>query len=76
MLVHTCVHARTHKCRLYYRQIIRWCSPYSVPERLVFIGGLVLMIVGMVIWLPLGPDKPPVQMTGDTFRTSSLLIIT
>ncbi|XP_065891984.1 major facilitator superfamily domain-containing protein 8-like isoform X2 [Dysidea avara] len=34
-----------------------------VPERVVFIGGLILMIVGMVIWLPLGPDKPPIQMT-------------
>ena len=37
---------------------------YRVPERIVFISGLVVMILGMIIWMPLGHDKPVVQMTG------------
>lgn len=30
----------------------------------MFVGGLVIMIVGMIVWLPLGHDRPAVQMTG------------
>ena len=35
-----------------------------VSERLMFISGLILMIIGAVIWMPLGPDKPDVELTG------------
>ena len=37
---------------------------YSVSERIVLIGTLLTMIVGLVIWMPYGPGHPDVEILG------------
>jgi len=51
--------------------VLRFCHnlcllplTYRIPDRIIFVSGLIVMIFGMIIWLPLGHDKPDVQMTG------------
>ncbi|XP_065891982.1 major facilitator superfamily domain-containing protein 8-like isoform X2 [Dysidea avara] len=55
------------------RYILKW-----IPERTIFISGLILMIIGTGIWLPVGPDKPSVEIidvlsnyTGDPVDNST-----
>ena len=37
---------------------------FRVQERLVLLGGLLIIIVGLVIWLPYGPGHPDVEIVG------------
>jgi len=35
-----------------------------IPERLVLLGGLFIIIIGLVIWMPYGPGHPDVEIVG------------
>ena len=41
-----------------------------IPERAIFISGLILMIIGTAIWIPLGSDKPSIEIVGMLLRVS------
>ena len=39
-------------------------SFYRIPERVMFIGTLFTMALGLVLWIPYGPGHPDVQIVG------------
>ena len=40
------------------------CSFFRVPERVMFIGTLFTMALGLIVWIPYGPGHPDVQIVG------------
>jgi len=51
----------THQLQLFFFPFFFFCR---IPERIMFVGALFMMTLGLVLWIPYGPGHPDLQIIG------------